>query len=83
MLTPARARLGAPVRYFYPPGLQPVATGPPAFFQASMPPSIWAAFASPASFGGVDRHRRPLAKAQKNTMRRPVAVATSRSIPPG
>ena len=40
----------------------PVSTGPPAFFQASMPPAMCAVLASPASLGGGHRHRRALAE---------------------
>ena len=61
----------------------PVSTGPPAFFQASMPPAICAVLASPASLAAATAMAERSPKAQKNTMRRPVAAATSRSMPPG
>src|SRR4249920_1736614 len=61
----------------------PFTTGPPAFFQASMPPSIWAVLARPASLAAFTAIAERSPKAQKNTTRRPVAAATSRSMPPG
>ncbi len=61
----------------------PVATGPPAFFHASMPPAMCAVLARPASLAAATAIAERSPKAQKNTMRRPVAAATSRSMPPG
>jgi iron complex transport system substrate-binding protein len=64
-------------------GRYPVSTGPPAFFHASMPPSIWAVFSSPASLAAFTAIAERSPNAQKNTIRRPVPAATSRSMPPG
>src|SRR5882757_9633171 len=61
----------------------PVSTGPPAFFQASMPPAICAVWARPASLAAATAMAERSPKAQKNTMRRPLAAATSRNMPPG
>src|SRR5207244_8674814 len=63
--------------------VHPVCTGPPAFFQASMPPAMWAVLARPASLAAATAMAERSPNAQKNTMRRPVAAATSRNMPPG
>ena len=59
---------------------QPVCTGPPAFFQASMPPVICAVLVRPLFLAAVTAIAEHSPKAQKNTMRRPLAAATSRNI---
>src|SRR5690242_8327285 len=61
----------------------PITTGPPTFFHASIPPSICAVLASPAFLAAATAIAERSPKAQKNTTRRPVAAATSRSMPPG
>src|ERR1700737_1122306 len=61
----------------------PVSTGPPAFFHASMPPAMCAVLARPASLAAATAMAERSPNAQKNTMRRPVAAATSRNMPPG